>query len=181
MTTYKSRRSVRLKEYDYSQPGGYFITICTHRKVDILGTLNGEISCCNELGEVVSNSWRMLPDKYPTVTIDEYIVMPNHLHGILILNDSDVHHDSNVGAGSPCPSSIQATALMERGRRNDAPTLGTVIGYFKYQCAKQINLLRKTPGAPVWQRNYYEHVIRNEEDLADIRNYIKYNPQKIIY
>jgi REP-associated tyrosine transposase len=175
MHTSKARRSVRLKEYDYSQSGGYFVTICTRRKEALFGALIDDRSLLNELGELVSSRWRVLPEEYPTVTIDEYVVMPDHLHGILIINNT------GVGAGSPYPSSKPATNLKETGRRNGAPTLGAIIGYFKYQCAKQINLLLKTPGAPVWQRNYYEHVIRSEDDLSNIRRYVKYNPQKIEY
>jgi len=175
MNDNRHRRSIRLKEYDYSQAGGYFVTICTHDKTPVFGTLVEGDSILNSHGKIVRNTLLHLPKKYPAVSIDEFIVMPDHLHAILLFSSDD------VVAELASPTSTQGSRLTEQGRRNDAPTLGSVIGYFKYHCAKQINLHRNTPGAPVWQRNYYEHVIRNEKDLENIRGYIKYNPQKILY
>ena len=152
----RSRKSIRLQNYDYSQPGAYFITICTHNRDLLFGEVVDGAMVLNEFGEVVVQSWQWLKERYNYISLDEWIVMPNHFHGILIINN-------------------------RRGGSRAAPTqkikpLGQLVGAFKTVSAKQINQLRHTPGAKVWQRNYYEHVIRNDTDLAEIREYIANNP-----
>ncbi len=155
------RRSIRLKEYDYSQSGAYFITICTQNRECILGgVVDGEIRV-NEHGRIAVESWAWLSRQYGYVDIDEWVVMPNHLHGILIIND-------NCKGGS-------RTAPTETMRRK---SLGRLIGAFKTVSSKQINQIRSTPGHAVWQRNYYEHIIRGEKEMNRIREYIIDNPAK---
>jgi len=158
------RRSIRLKDYDYSQEGAYFVTICTQRKMMLFE--NEEIRAVAERCELE------IPGHFPNVQLDEWIIMPNHLHGILVIiykcrsatycmtSDYDFRRGDPVGRPyirphGPAPNSI-----------------GTVIGQFKSIVTKRVNKLRGTPGAHVWQRNYYEHVIRNENDLNDVRQYI---------
>jgi putative transposase len=102
---------------------------------------------------MVASCWRDLPRHYPGVSLDAFVVMPNHIHGIVF-----------VGAGSPRPSSGQ--------------TLSNIIGYFKYQSTKRINELRNSPGAPFWQRNFFEHVIRDDDSLNRVREYIITNPER---
>ncbi len=178
------RRSIRLKGYDYTQAGAYFVTVCTRDRVCLFGeVMAGEMSL-NGYGERVAQWWHDIPRHFPHADIDAFVVMPNHVHGIVIIDDP-------VGAGSPRPYihpdpcnplgvdgrpwAMETTPLRWGHRR---PTLGQVVAYFKIQSAKQINASRQTPVAPVWQRNYYEHVIRNEESLNRVRRYILDNPER---
>ena len=155
-TKQRPRRSLRLKEYDYSQEGAYFVTICTQNHKPLLGEIRDAEKVLNEHGKIVADCWQWLAKQYPYVELDEWVVMPNHMHGIVVL----------------C-----------KGGSRTAPTgkykpLGRLIGAFKTTSTKRINALRKTPGARLWQRNYYEHAIRNEPDLNEIRQYILDNPVK---
>ena len=155
------RKNARLPGYDYSLPGAYFITIVSkHRETLFDDRL---------LKSVVDRSWRWLGVRYEHVEIDAFVVMPNHLHGIVII--------SVVGARFPRPS-VPSHATIQGAETAPLrqPTLGQIVACFKYQTAKRINLHRATPGMPVWRRNYYEHVIRDDEDLDRIRQYIQNNP-----
>jgi len=152
------RRSIRLKGYDYAQAGAYFITICTQGRACLFGdVVDGQI-LLNACGQVVVDSWLWLSDRYPFVDLDEWVVMPNHLHGIMILTGLD-------GRGG---SRITPT-------KNRKP-IGRLIGAFKTVSTKRLNTMRNTPGVSVWQRNYYEHIVRDEESLIRIRRYILGNP-----
>jgi len=153
-----NRHSIRLKEYDYSQAGAYFATVCTKFRKTIFGEIINGIMQMNDSGLVIAETWHWLSEQYPYVELDTWVVMPNHFHGILFLLDD------------------------RRGGSRTAPTnrkpLGRLIGAFKTVSTKRINIIRGTPGQPVWQRNYYEHVIRNEIDMEEIREYIQNNPLK---
>jgi putative transposase len=160
------RRSIRLTDYDYSQEGFYFVTICSFNREWIFGEIkNGEMFL-NSNGEIVQSAYLSLSNRFP-ITLDTYQLMPNHFHGIIIINHA-------VGAGFPRPKSINA---YHPGRGDRAPTLGTILAYFKYQSAKQINLSHHTPGFKLWQRNYFEHIIRSDEEYFAIKQYIQDNPE----
>lgn len=148
------RRSIRLKEYDYSLEGAYFVTICTHQKECLFGDITDAKMHLNQYGSIVQACWGDLPSHYPHVYLDESIIMPNHMHVIILIGPSD----GGVGA------------------RHALPLLGTIVGSFKSAVARKVNLLRHTPGYPVWQRNYYEHIIRNDKSLEAIQVYIQANP-----
>lgn len=149
---YKQRHSIRLKNYDYSQSGLYFITICTQNRKCLFGEIVGATRgsptnmVLNETGKIIENVWQSLPNHH-SVELDTFQIMPNHVHFILYI----------ISGGS-----------------RPAPTLGTVIGLFKSECTKQIHI--GSPKIHVWQRNYYEHIIRTENDLNKIRAYITNNP-----
>jgi putative transposase len=167
------RKSVRLKEYDYSNAGAYYVTICVKNKECLLGSIHQGEMVLNEYGNVANKFWEWLSKQYVHVSLDEFIVMPNHLHGIIVIND-----DCRGEVSSPLLKTdnyIKMGGVIPPLRKR---TLGQIIGYFKYQTTKQINIIRNTPGFPIWQRNYYEHVIRNERELNAIREYIIYNPMK---
>ena len=155
------RRSMRLEGYDYSRESAYFVTLCTSDRRCFLGSITEACPDLSGEGSVVNDCWVEIPKHSVSVEIDEFIVMPNHLHGVLFLGAKE----TAVGATHASPAS----------RRR---TLGTVIGAFKSASARRINELRGTPGAAVWQRNYYEHVIRSEESLERIREYIVTNPER---
>ena len=162
------RRSIRLKGYDYTRPGAYFVTICTHDRICLFGdVVNGRMEL-NEYGQIVREEWfrsaeiRREIELYP----DEFVVMPNHLHGIVWIVP--------VGAMGPSPQPERPESTRPHG---PAPrSLASFVGGFKSAVTRQINLRRGTPGARVWQRNYYEHIIRNGRALNAIRRYIRYNP-----
>ena len=162
------RRSIRLTGYDYSQCGAYFVTICVQKRELLFGNLVDGQMQVNEVGVMVKHMWEWLPQQYPYVSIDEFVVMPNHFHGILIIE--------NRGGGS-----------IQGGSRT-APTekrkpVGRLIGVFKTVTTKRFNETRCSPGegrggsrTALWQRNYYEHSIRNEDDFRCIAEYIQTNP-----
>jgi REP element-mobilizing transposase RayT len=148
------RRSIRLRNYDYRQPGAYFVTINTH---------GGERLFDDPvLRDVAEAMWQRLPRHFPSVELDEWVVMPNHLHGILCIVDR-----APMDGARP-------EADVQSGARSGS--LGAIVGNFKSVVTRRINRIRGTPGVPVWQRNYYERVIRNERELAAIRKYIRDNP-----
>jgi REP element-mobilizing transposase RayT len=154
------RRSIRLKGYDYAQEGMYFFTICTYNRQLLFGNVkNGEMKL-NKFGRVVCDEWRQSTDIRREIELDMFIVMPNHLHGIVMMTDRDV----GATGGSPFPSGPSKHSL------------GAFIAGFKSAITTRINKICGTPQVPIWQRNYYEHVIRDEESLKRIREYILNNP-----
>ena len=160
------RRSIRLKGYDYSQAGAYFITLCTQDRACLFGkVVNGEMRL-NDAGRMVLAEWNRLPERFPRVVLDAFVVMPNHVHGILVITDPA----PTVGA------TVGATLVV-------APTVGNIIGAFKSRVTVEYIRGVKTSGWPpfrgrLWQRNYYEHIIRNERALNAIRQYIMENPRR---
>jgi REP element-mobilizing transposase RayT len=160
-----NRRSIRLKEYDDSRPGANFVTICTHNRHCLFGEVaDGEMRL-NEWGEIVRHCWFEIAAHFPSVALDQYVVMPNHIHGIIVLMDLP------VGATHASP------LLHTRPRGPQRQSIASIVGSFKSAVTKQINQQGGTSGTPLWQRNYYEHIIRNEEALNRIRQYIHENPQ----
>ena len=159
------RRSIRLRDFDYSSSGAYFISICTFGRECLFGEIvDGEMSM-DDAGRIVESVWLGLSDRFPSVEPDAFVVMPNHVHAIIVVNAS-------VGA----VGAIHELPLQDRNARRNM-VLPKAIGYFKMNAAKQINTLRETPGVPVWQRNYHERIIRNEGELNGIREYIANNPR----
>jgi putative transposase len=156
------RRSIRLKGYDYTQAGAYFVTVCTKDRICLFGEIvDGEMRL-SDSGEIVAWTWQDLPNHVSNLQLDAFVVMPNHVHGIIIITNPVVRADS-VGAGSE-PAPTRSHGLPE------------IVRQFKTFAARRINDIRGAPGAPVWQRNYYEHIIRNEKELATMREYITHNP-----
>lgn len=143
------RHSIRLPGYDYSQAGAYYVTLVSYRRECLFGDLVNHEFTLNVFGRVIRYAWLDLPCHYPNVRLDAFCIMPNHVHGFIILNEEipGVHHP-----------------------------LSEIIRGFKTLSAKRINVLRKMQGMPVWQRNYYEHIIRNEADYNRISQYILTNP-----
>ncbi len=147
------RRSTRLPAYDYAQAGAYFVTVVCKDRSLLLED--------DRFRTVIGEAWLWLADQYEFVQLDQYVVMPNHLHGIIVIRD-----DRSRGGSRTAPTSNTS------GRK----PLGRLIGAFKTVSTKRINEIRVTAGLPVWQRNYYERVIRDEEELSRIRQYIIDNP-----
>lgn len=168
------RHSIRLREYDYRDAGAYFVTICTFQRECLFGeVIDGEMRL-NGFGEIVREEWLNTAMMRPNVDLDVYAAMPNHFHAVLFVNE-------NVGAHCIRPESEtkdDSRAHSSAPLRRQSGSIGSIIAGFKSVVTKRINTLRYNPGCPVWQRNYHEHVIRNEADLDNIRQYIVNNPLK---
>jgi putative transposase len=157
----RQRKTIRLKEFDYSRPGEYFITICTKDHEHAFGSIvNGQMDL-NERGRIVDRCWKGIPEHFSNVELDEYIIMPNHVHGILILNDS-------VGTR-------HAVSLPERFGKPVPDSLSTIVRSFKSAVTKRINEMHLKDDVPTWQSKYYDHIIRSEKELQTIRDYIANN------
>ena len=153
-----NRRSIRLLGYDYSQPGAYFVTMVTYQRECLFGdVVDGEMQL-NENGEIVEIAWRDLQNHYPHVELGTYVIMPNHFHGIIILIDT-------VRAG------LRPALTMQK--RHGLPEIVRALKSFS---ARRINECLNSPGTPVWQRNYYEHIIRDDTEWNNIHLYIETNP-----
>lgn len=200
------RRSVRLKGHDYAMAGAYFVTVVARDDVCLFGDVADEAVHLNDVGRITRAVWVYLPVHFPRLALDAFVIMPNHIHGIITISDDDC---GGVGAGFPRPftprheSSQHASSHTEStghgaettdagdadARKKGAETaplpprrtLGQIVAFFKYQSTKRINAMRGTPGLHVWQRNYYEHIIRDDESLNRIRQYILENPGRWMF
>ncbi len=147
--------------YDYSQQGAYFITICAFQRACMFGEIVGDEMRPNDYGRFADASWHDIPEHHPQIVLDEFVVMPNHVHGVIfLLRDG------------PASESVSAT----RSSGPSSGSLGAVVGSFKSAVTRGINRLRGYPGIPVWQRNYHDHIIRDEKELLRVRTYIRENP-----
>jgi putative transposase len=154
------RKPLRLQGYDYGQNGAYYITVCTYQRTCLFGDIiNGEM-VLNDEGRIIEAEWLRTPLLRNDVLLDEFIIMPNHVHMILFF------------VGGDCI----APPMQPHGTMQSSPTLGTIMRGFKSSCTKQINHYRQTSNQPVWQRGYHDHIVRNEHDLNRIRQYIINNP-----
>jgi len=167
------RRSIRLRDYDYTAPGAYFVTICTHHGQCIFDD--------PFLRSVAEAGLRDIPRHAPHVNLDAWVVMPNHVHAILMITDTVGARHSQVSRSvqdSPDQPSDPSAPSAVRGNASPLQpgSLGAIVGNFKSVAARRINTQRGSPGARVWQRNYYEHIIRNDRALQRIRGYIANNP-----
>jgi putative transposase len=160
------RHSIRLQGHDYTKPGAYFVTICTHDRVCSLGTVADGQMQLNDWGRVVAECWAAIPIHFVHVTLDEWVVMPNHMHGIVIITDSV----SGVGTRHCRAPTVEQFGSPVSG------SIPTIVRSFRSAVTKRINLLRGTTAPPVWQRNYYEHIAQDEPGLSAIRRYIRQNP-----
>lgn len=168
------RRTIRLPGYDYASQGAYFVTICTDDRAHLFGVIEDDEMHCNVLGEIAADCWREIPVHFPHAAIDAFVVMPNYVHGIVIINDNHpvgARHVVGVRHASPLQS-------PETPRGTPRGSLGAIVGSYKSAVSRQINTLRGTPGVPVWQRNYYEHIVRDDDDYMRIVAYISDNPRR---
>jgi len=197
--------SIRLPGYDYSQPGAYFITIVTHNRQCSFGNIIDDEMMLNEFGVLVQNEWLKTGIIRPNINIDAFVVMPNHLHGIIIITDNDNGHsrDSRDSRDSRRDTLQRVSTITdtitdtdtdtitdtEMGTETDTGTIEqfgkptknsipTIVRSFKSTTTKQINQMRQTPMQPLWQRNYFEHVIRDDNELTRIHQYIINNSKR---
>lgn len=172
---YPSRRSIRLQGYDYSQPGAYFVTIVTHARSMLLGDVNKGTMVLNGLGEAAAESWGWLTTAFQHVRLDEWVVMPNHVHGIIVLVEDGTWAGDSRAAPTARPGRFAAFVDPSQAKRAALPQ---IVGAFKTVAGQRIDQIRRTPGVPVWQRGYYDHVVRGEVELKRIRGYLVGNPGK---
>ena len=177
------RRSIRLKDYNYSQAGAYFVTICARHRECLFGEIFNEEMALSEMGRIVAEEWKGLESIRNNVVLDVFIIMPNHFHSIIFFTDS-------IGATPTARPIASGNIDGICGRSKDgrpvgiAPTgpapgsIGAIMAQFKSRVTKRINQFRNNPGCPVWQRNYYERIIRNDDELSRAREYIVNNPMK---
>lgn len=175
------RHSIRLKDYDYSQPGAYYVTICIQGKVCLLGDIADGVMAVNDAGKMIEKWWCKLPEKFEVIELDEYVVMPNHFHGIINI----VRADLCVGIVGADPSVCTVCTVIRNKNINQGEHTGSplhrIVQWFKTMTTNEyIHDVKKYNWPPfsgkLWQRNYYEHVIRNEDELNKIREYIVLNP-----
>ena len=164
----RSRRSIRLPGYDYRQAGVYFVTLCTYLKSELFGSINDGEMLLSELGKVVDEEWRRIAQARKNVELGLHVVMPNHLHGLILITESQVGESSHYLSLPP----------GKRSPRLQAGSLGAIIGQFKLAVARQAKSRQLHPYKKIWQRNYHEHIVRSEESLCDIRRYVIENPAR---
>lgn len=157
MDKFPKRKSTRLKEYDYSAPGHYFVTICIQDRIEKFGTIIDDKMVLNESGKIVKNTWIEIPIHFNDIVLDRYIIMPNHIHGIIINNP--------VGNG-------HARSVNKNTKNNN---LSIIIGSFKSAATKRINQSNNLSPFK-WQKSFYDHIIRIDKSLNKIREYIINNP-----
>jgi putative transposase len=173
------RRSIRLAGYDYTQAGAYFVTIVTQGRECLFGeVVNGEM-VLNEYGKIVQKWWDDIPTHFPGIETGAFVIMPNHVHGIIIITDNGRGTVPAPVAPEPAPDGRISTT----GRGDPAPTterkptLGQIVAYFKYKSSKEMNSLDMPEViTKFWQRNYYERIIRNDREMDAVWNYIENNP-----
>ena len=160
------RRSIRLRDYNYRQSGAYFLTICTYRRTLLFGKISSGRMAHNALGAIVRESWLSIADWRSNLSLDQFVVMPNHVHGIILVGDK----------GKTGMSPVISESRPENPGKLTSDSLGTVVGQFKGVVTKRANRQSLAPASRIWQRNFYEHIIRDEDSLNMIRAYIVENP-----
>ncbi|MEO5887165.1 MAG: transposase [Anaerolineales bacterium] len=167
------RRSIRLKGYDYSSAGGYYVTIVTWQREFLFGEVVNKEMILSKFGLVAKQQWEKLPKRFPNIELGAYMIMPNHMHGIILITNgrgtagslNDLDHE---------PSRRAPT--HERYQKPVRGSIPTMIRSYKSAVSYRVNLIPETDGVPIWQRNYYEHILRDETDLQNKTDYIEANP-----
>jgi REP element-mobilizing transposase RayT len=172
--TTNRRRNMRLPEYDYSRVGSYFVTICAYHKDNLFGNIFDGIMQVNKYGEIIQQEWLRTGELRKNVQLDAFVIMPNHIHGIIFIIDNE----ETTNGDEHRRGTMHRAPTKNQFGKPVAGSLGTILGTFKAAVTRRINKQRKTPGAMVWQRNYYERIIRNEDELYRTREYIINNPLK---
>ena len=198
------RRSLRLQGYDYTRPGAYFVTICTYQRKSFFGEVFDGGMILTQMGRIAQQEWERLPARFPSLELGSFVVMPNHMHAILILIDDPGRGTTEDGKDTGQEVTRRAptaerfidpgrnTAEDGNGPGQDIPchapteerfghpvrgSIPTIVRSYKSSVSWRINRLREHPNHPVWQRNYYEHVIRDHADWERIDTYIRENPR----
>jgi REP-associated tyrosine transposase len=178
-----------LKGYDYSSEGAYYVTIVTQGRECLFGEIIDGEMYLNEYGDIVQKWWNEIPIHFPTVELGMFVIMPNHVHGIIFITTERRGEAQSVSPPYNPNNNIQDTHVAETFNLGEEPpvgreilplrrpTLGQIVAYFKYQSTKEMNRIETDKAiTKFWQRNYYEHIIRDEKDLQNKTDYIEANP-----
>ena len=166
----QGRKSPRLKGFDYASSAAFFVTVCTYGRQHLFGEVVNEEMMLNENGVIVRTEWFWSEVVRPTLVMDAFVIMPNHVHGIVAIT-----HDPG-GVGTHSYASLHRPADDASRLKRAKRSLSTFVGQFKGMTTKNINIQRGTPGLEVWQDRYHDRIIRNERELQAIRTYIECNP-----
>jgi REP element-mobilizing transposase RayT len=173
------RRSIRLKGYDYALPGAYFVTMLAYQKKCLFGNILGDKVVFSEIGKKVRDCWLRLPKTF-NIRLDEWVIMPNHLHGIIWILDSGMGEATAQTDYHDFKSFPAVASPQQRPIGTKPGSLGAIIQNFKTVSTRKSNQMQGTPGVSIWQRNYFERIIRDEEEWGRIRLYIQENPARWI-
>jgi REP element-mobilizing transposase RayT len=180
------RRSIRLPGYDYTLPGGYYITIVTHDRACLFGeVVDGEM-VLNDLGKIAQREWERLAKRFKNVRLGVFVIMPNHAHGVILIIDNRPGMVDSTGKGTAdsgrCDNlqaprrALTAMPTHEAFGKPVSGSIPTIVRSYKSAVSLRIGYARRNDKTPVWQRNYYEHVIRDMDDANRICDYIESNP-----
>jgi REP element-mobilizing transposase RayT len=182
------RHSIRLKGYDYTQSAVYFITIVTWQRECLFGEVANGVMRLNPAGEIACREWVRLAERFCDIDVSDFVVMPNHIHGIIVISDSGrtgtAMGESQRSRGTAMGAILARmedsrrapTITIERFGKPVAGSIPTMVRSYKSAVSYRLNLMRAAHSAAVWQRNYYEHIIRDEAEWGRIRAYIQTNP-----
>jgi REP element-mobilizing transposase RayT len=168
------RRSIRLPNYDYAQPGAYFVTVVAWQRECLFGEVVGGEMRLNKFGLVAKQQWEKLPKRFPNIELGAYMIMPNHTHGIIVIG---VGRGTARNLNDPDGEPSRRAPAREQFQKPVKGSIPTIIRSYKSAVSYRINLMRGTQDIPVRQRNYYEHIIRNDRVLQNITHYIEANPR----
>lgn len=168
------RKSIRLTDFDYSQAGGYFVTMVTWHRDMLFGKIVNGVMQLNDFGTIADECWREITKHFPFVDLGAYVVMPNHVHGIIVIRADDSTSDGIVAQHVGATQCVAPTPTITRPKGPKPNSLGAIIGAYKSAVSYRINKEHNATG--IWQRNYYEHIIRDDKDLQRITDYIEANP-----
>lgn len=165
------RKSIRLKGYDYSQPGAYFLTLVVYQHDCLFGEIQDANMFLNDLGKIADECWRAIPDHFPFVELGAHVVMPNHVHGVIV-----IHENAGLAYGSRGAAMLRPYETRPNENRPNVKTgsWGAIVRSYKSAVSYHIHKQHNATG--IWQRNFYEHIIRDEKDLQRITKYIEMNP-----
>lgn len=164
-------KSARLQSWDYSSDGGYFITICTHHRKSVFGHINQGIMCLSDAGKIVEQCWFDLPNHYPNLQLDTFVIMPNHIHGIMIINNNGLG-----GKRHGIPEFVRALKSFSSRRINEMGNGGVVVETGLRPVSTEPTNSQTNNQSFIWQSRYYDHIIRTHDEHIRISNYIRNNP-----
>lgn len=172
------RRSIRLPNYDYAQIGAYYITIVTHNREMLFGEIVNSEMKLSSLGQIAQREWERLPKRFKHIELGAFVIMPDHVHGIIIIRygrgTADISRPNNPQDLRRAPTPDATT--VEQFSKPVSGSIPTIVRSYKSSVALRINYARPGDSTPVWQRNYYEHIIRDEKDMQAKWDYIESNP-----
>lgn len=174
----RHRRSIRAQSFDYASPGAYFVTICAHHRLCVFGELFANKMRLSPAGQIIQRTWIRLPEFFEKIALDIFVVMPNHFHGILWITEQE--NQSQILASKGISPQTNTNPLNENSEwyGTQSGSLSAIIQNFKSVSTRKIHQFKFLHDEPVWQRNYWERIIRNERELNAVREYIANNPAK---